>query len=197
MADVLEQLRALYARAMHEATPEEEARTAAYVLLKTAKKHGVTVSFRKQGPAAPAESATSPSPEPYEYPSAWGALCSRCRQRPARFGRTICSLCSMREVFENANVHAATYDTRPPPGWGSPPRPEPAKPPPQCKRCRAPLESDRFEYCATCLEAAWAKERERDPEAARRQEEELRWVMEGLRSGVFDPDFFNVNRKAR
>jgi hypothetical protein len=149
MADVMARLRSLYALATHETTPVDEARTAALALLREAKKHGVTVSFRKEGATSAADGAPAPA-------ASFNPCAGFCGRHVARFG-DLCATCALERTRA---------------GWvrrwyaPEPPRPAPRAPPPQCQRCRAPLPSDRVEYCTTCLEHRWQETRAKEPPKA-------------------------------
>jgi hypothetical protein len=150
MADVMARLRSLYALATHETTPVDEARTAALALLREAKKHGVTVSFRKEGATSAADGREAPPPSTYSNvrPQYLTWPCAGfCGQRVEYLGN-LCAACQLERSAEYAGRRRA--------------RPEPP-PPPQCKRCRAPLPSDRVEYCTTCLEHRWQETRAKEP----------------------------------
>jgi hypothetical protein len=131
--DVMKLLRDLYARATHESTPIDEARAAAYVLLKKAKENGVTLSFRRSGTTvttdgeemgkARVDPPAPPRPPPANQFFRRCPLCGRLGLHPSQ---VVCGQCLSR------------YHPEPP---------EPKR----CCDCRRELASDARDRCDDCL----------------------------------------------
>jgi hypothetical protein len=78
VADILDTLRKLYALTDKPEGREEEARTAAWLLIKKAREAGVTIRFVVAGKAEPAAQSTSREPPPQPAPTRDLRACPRC-----------------------------------------------------------------------------------------------------------------------
>jgi hypothetical protein len=146
--DIMETLRKLYALAVHEGTNIDEARTAAYALLKKARENGVAVVFRKSrtGPTTSADGTTSPPRSPPRSPFG-GFDFETLMQELAR------------AEYERMMREREEMRRRAPP---PPPRP-------RCVDCGAVPESTERDRCDACVSRHFEEclERDRRPAAAR------------------------------